>query len=670
MTLLDFNSAKPLSQIEAEHRARTTVDAEDIKSRLNANARGFVEWLFSGRAFCTSKEARIGDVHGTPGASLSIALSGPDTGLWHDHATGEGGDLISLYMAYMGYRDGKNFQLALKEIASEYLGDPVKVERASWQPSATDRITEKKQKLGTKPREDLTELGLPVATWKYYDTRGNVVASVVRYEPDGTPESKTYRPYCYKTVEGRTKWAMGAPDLRPLFRLPEIALASTVVLCEGEKAAEALAEIGIEATTAMQGAKAPIEKTDWSPLHGKTVIVWPDNDEPGFAYGRAVAERLAALGCTVKLVDIPDGKRHAWDAADCVAEGSDVQAILNAAVLYTKQPEKSRIRLLSLEEIEELPPPSWLIENVITDGGLSVLWGKSGTYKSFVALDMGMTVATEGALWHGKPVRHGTVIYVAAEGAHGLGKRAIGWMKTKGKGLPAPKIKLVPHGLVLTSEDAEELIKAIMDLELSSVLIVIDTLARTFGAGDENRTVDMNAYVAAADRLRERTGAHVMIIHHSGKDEDKGERGNVALRGAADTIIAVQRDGDRLKLINEAPKGKQKDAPEFPTIALRTVSVEFEHKGERQSTLTLVQDDDPLPEGSTTHDQEPKFGKVEKSILKALSQAPAPMGLTTLTLASKAEKNSVLKALKSLVSKQAIEEVQPEDGSAKLWRLI
>ena len=62
----------------------------------------FVQWLFSGRALCRGGRARVGDVYGTPGASLSISLSGPDVGLWKDHATEDGGDLIALYRASHG----------------------------------------------------------------------------------------------------------------------------------------------------------------------------------------------------------------------------------------------------------------------------------------------------------------------------------------------------------------------------------------------------------------------------------------------------------------------------------------------------------------------------------------------------------------------------------------
>jgi hypothetical protein len=324
--MLDFNLAKRQDELEC-----LIVDADDIRGRLHADARNFVQWLYSGRALIHRNEARIGDVFGAPGASLSIKLTGSDAGLWMDHATKESGDLISLYRAFMGYHGNSDFVQSLKEIAKDYFGDPVEVERSPWRPTATEKIAQAKEKLGTKPDQDLIELGAPVATYKYYDTRGNVIASVVRYEPDGTRDSKTFRPYCYRTIEGEQKWRQGAPDLRPLYRLPEIALTNTVVLVEGEGCAEALAQLGIEATSAMQGANAPFDKTDWSPLAGKTVIIWPDNDAPGIAYARNVSQQLISLGCTVLGITPPSDADAGWDAVDAIAEGRNVQEIIAGA---------------------------------------------------------------------------------------------------------------------------------------------------------------------------------------------------------------------------------------------------------------------------------------------------------------------------------------------------
>jgi hypothetical protein len=666
--IFDFSKAKPPQE---KHHGR--LEADDIKGRLLSDIRSFVRWLYSGRAHIGPQEARIGDVSGNKGASLSIALQGQDAGRWQDFSTGEKGDILDLFMAFRGYDRGRSFQLALKELASSYLGIPVEI-----QPSANEtykpvaqQIKENEESLGTKPRQDFLELGIPVASWKYYDTRGNLIASVRRYEPDGTPASKTYRPYCYKTVAGRQTWTTGAPDLRPLYRLPDIAFSPTVVLVEGEKCAQALAACGIEATTAMQGAKAPIEKTDWSPLQGKEVILWPDADEPGYSYMAKVATRLMALGCRIRLVPIPDGKSGGWDAADAIEDRLDPHDLIAAAKpIRESDLPKSKIRILDISELADLPPPEWLVENIITTNGMSVWWGKSGALKSFVALDIAMSIAS-GMAFQGCPVKAGPVVYLAAEGAFGLAKRVLGWQSTKADGAPA-QFKLIPHPVSIVGE-IDDLIAAIMALSQRPALIALDTLARTFGAGHENDTADMGAYVVAVDKLREATGAHVAIVHHSGKDEERGERGNVALRGACDTIVYVKRIGkDKVHLVNESPKGKQKDADEFKTIKLRSQIVEFEQRDQRVNTLILMHDDAVFASESEDDEVDAdegkvKLGDVEKCLLHVMLDAKVPLGVTRLTAMSKRHKQSVCRALISLEQKGFVRKIGDIETSCAMW---
>lgn len=656
--ILDFNTAR--RQGEATPGA---VDADDIRNRLHANPRAFVEWLYSGRAFIQRNIARIGNVYGEPGASLSIQLQGPDAGLWKDHATHEGGDLIALYRAWAGYHGTSNFVLSIKEIAKDFFGDAVEIERSQWQPTAIERIETQKGKLGTKPREDMVELGAPVATYRYYDTRGNVIASVVRFEPDGTRDSKTFRPYCYRTVNNTTKWVAGAPDLRPLYRLPDIALSQTVVLCEGEGCADALAKLGIPATSAMQGAHAPIEKTDWSPLAGKTVVIWPDNDSPGLDYAKRAASQLSALGCKVLGITPPADVSAGWDAADCVADGRDAAAIIATATTVSAAQPKPRVRLLAISELSNLAPPEWLIDGIITVNGLSMIWGRSGSLKSFAALDKALCIAT-GMEWHGRPVKKGSVVYLAAEGARGLAARAVGWLKTRGKNLPEPDFRIIPHSLTLAdTADLDALIEAIKEIQVS--FIVVDTLSRTFGNGNPNQPSDMNAFVAACDRLREATGAHVMVVHHGGKDTEKNELGTEALRNASDTVIHIRRKTTTVELINEAPKGKQKDFDEFKTIHLRPVKVSYQQDDKELSTLILNSDDgtpaagEPL-EDDETEDTAPRLGQIEKSILSALEKAARSdrkhLGFISLHASVGGDRGSFGRALRKLVEKNLVEE--------------
>ncbi len=102
---------------------------------------------------------------------------------------------------------------------------------------------------------------------------------------------------------------MKAPDIRPLYNQPNIAKSKTIILVEDEKCADALIGLGICTTTAMNGAKAPIDKTDWLPLKGKQVLIWPDHDEAGLSYARKAASAAARAGALqVKILKVPPEK--------------------------------------------------------------------------------------------------------------------------------------------------------------------------------------------------------------------------------------------------------------------------------------------------------------------------------------------------------------------------
>jgi hypothetical protein len=673
LTILDFNSAR-----RQDETARQGIDLDDIRARLHDSPKAFIDWLYSGRAYFTRHDARIGNVDGEAGSSLSIDLR---TGLWKDHASNEGGDLIALYRAWRGYAGDTHFVTSLKEIARDYLGDPIEVEAVAWTPSARERIDQQKAKLGDKPRQENIDLGAPVASWKYYDLHGKVTASVVRFEPDGTPASKTFRPWCFKTIDGQEKWVMGAPNIRPLYNLPEVASSTTVVLVEGEKCAEALRSIGVVATTAMQGAKAPIDKTDWTPLAGKRVIIWPDKDDPGFEYARNVAAKLQALGCTVLGVTPPAEAPPKWDAADCVADGGNAHGLIESAAPVSAA-SRGKIKMLSIAELKNLRPPAWLVDGIITVNGLSMVWGRSGAMKSFVGADFGLCVAT-GLSWHGKPVKQGLVIYVAAEGAHGLGKRIVGWCETRGKNKECaePDFRLIPQPIALTAADEmNALVDAVLAIGRMPVLIIIDTVARTFGTGDENKQADMNAYVQALDRLRAATNAHVMVIHHSGVHEDKRERGSNVLRGAADTIIKVGRKGMKLDLINRSPEGKQKDFEEFPIVKLRAVKTSFTAiDGTEVDSIVLNEreddeepDDEAADESKQTESQRagtPR-GRNQVKIMEVLKEANGrAMNRAELMAKSGVGRNSFSNTIGALVRANLVEQSIDHTTHEAIWRL-
>jgi hypothetical protein len=156
----------------------------------------------------------------------------------------------------------------------------------------------------------------------------------------------------------------------------------------------------------------------------------------------------------------------------------------------------------------------------------------------------------------------GPVLYVIAEGVTGLRQRVRAWEDYTGQ---RTKVSFLPVAVqFLSAIDRAAIIELAHDLK--PVLIVIDTQARVTVGVDENSARDMGELVAAADRLRQATGACVLFVHHEAR-AGENMRGSTALEGAAATIVRVTKDGAHL--VAENPK--QKDAAGFEPIRLRLV---------------------------------------------------------------------------------------------------
>lgn len=228
--------------------------------------------------------------------------------------------------------------------------------------------------------------------------------------------------------------------------------------------------------------------------------------------------------------------------------------------------ERSRWNFLSLDDVESLPPPKWLVPGVLTEGSLAAIYGAPESGKSFLAVDMSMAIAG-GIDWHGRQVEHGGVLYIAAEGAPGLGKRFRAWKVDRCAQGRRFDLHLMRDDLNLAAVKdggVRAFVQAVTD-ELGPLrLIVIDTLNQTAAGADENSAKDMGRYIASMKLLRNATGAAVVVVHHSGKDLSKGMRGSTALLGAMDTTVEVERasDGHSIKVTVK----KQKDAEREPPM--------------------------------------------------------------------------------------------------------
>ena len=199
--------------------------------------------------------------------------------------------------------------------------------------------------------------------------------------------------------------------------------------------------------------------------------------------------------------------------------------------------------------------------------------GPSNTGKTFIALDMAMSIAA-GTDWHGHKVRQGAVLYLATEGSFSFKNRMAALKDDRGLMDNVPLIARADMVNLLDKEaelgELAALADEIIEQHGPLRLIVVDTLARAMAGGNENAPDDMGKLLNNVEGLRQGTDAFVLLIHHTGKDETKGARGHSSLKGAADTILLLsKRDDDLLELKSD----KQRDmAPPLPkAFRLKTV---------------------------------------------------------------------------------------------------
>jgi len=220
--------------------------------------------------------------------------------------------------------------------------------------------------------------------------------------------------------------------------------------------------------------------------------------------------------------------------------------------------------------------PEYIIMELFEADTLGLIFGDPGCGKSFLAVDIALSVAT-GTPFHGRDTKQGSVFFIAGEGHNGLARRFAAWSQARGVSLTGvPLFKSERAAQFLDGASARAVADAVAGLAArhgSPALIVIDTLARNFGAGDENNTSDMSDFVVAVDDLKARfPGCSVLIVHHSGHADKQRARGAMALKGALDCEYRVEKDGHAMKLVNT----KMKDAEPPQDVHFRFEQVDLE----------------------------------------------------------------------------------------------
>lgn len=411
--------------------------------------------------------------------------------------------------------------------------------------------------------------GLDRYTIPVYDDAGACV-NIRQYKPDGEPKMLSWRR------------GYGANRLYPL---DAFAGSDPIILCEGEWDALIARQAGLNAVTATGGAG------NWPAAFaerfaGRDVVIAYDADDAGRAGAANVATHLFPVARSVKVLRWEPGRRDGFDVSDFFrAEYTAVDFGMLAAEspLWTPseappeptasaaevEPTARRFRFLSDTDLGARPDPEMRVDDTLTVGGLATIIAPYNNGKTFLALDLALSVAA-GRKWHEREVKQGRAVYLSPEGVSGLKKRVQAWKKHHEISGSLPIHFLIIPVSLLSADDPPALVAAFAEqLPEPPALIVVDTLARAMLGGNENSTEDMGKAIAAADAWREQTGATVLLVHHTGW-EGEHSRGHSSLPGAVDTEIRLKKDGDEITV----ECGKQKDAAPFPTLRFRLTPVE------------------------------------------------------------------------------------------------
>jgi RecA-family ATPase len=454
--------------------------------------------------------------------------------------------------------------------------------------------------------------------WVYVDEDGEPLFVKQRFKTHSA-KGKDYR-QARINKDGSRSYSLGDCRIVP-YRFPELLNAKTagraIYLVEGEKAADALVEIGAIATSAHAGSGSwPQEITQY--FAGATVVMLPDNDLAGWKYAKLVAAALIPVVKSLRIVDLPViyPTDDAWEwvhvyggtrqqlaelakqaqpitsaddvtypvgllAASEVAAPATPNATTETNPGNVHQETDKTYKPFKIESWQSVKdePVNWLVQDVIPEKSFVALYGPPASFKSFIAMDIAECIAS-GRPWLGKEILGtGPVLYIAGEGHGGIGAR-IAAIKQHHKTPDSSQLYVVRSMINLRSsvDDFTNLILAIDELvQLIGVqlrMIVIDTLARAFGGGNENSSDDMGAFIQATGKIQNRYKCSLMLLHHAGKDTTKGLRGHSSLLGAVDTqmeIIRFPQTREGLILMS-----KQKDGEDGQNYGFEAIEVEID----------------------------------------------------------------------------------------------
>lgn len=297
-----------------------------------------------------------------------------------------------------------------------------------------------------------------------------------------------------------------------------------------------------------------------------------------------VTERIATVAAALTPPQKTNGHRREQNAGAPLAERlRDVEPTGYGAPIAAEP--SAKFVLIGIDDVRPDAGPAWLIDRVLPAQGLAFVVGPPKSRKSFFTTDMLFSVA-RGVPYAGREVLAGPVVYLTGEGVSGFKRRLVAMRRhyaVEGQAVPFFMVENVPD-LGSESTDLETLLRdldAFLGLALLEAprAIVLDTLARCMGDGDESTARDMGRFLARCSTIERYFGCLVVVVHHMGKNPAAGGRGSNAQNGAADVTLTVEKADD----YSTVRIDEMKDGDEGQEWRFRLLSVDLSEANETPS---------------------------------------------------------------------------------------
>lgn len=382
-----------------------------------------------------------------------------------------------------------------------------------------------------------------VRFWAYKDKLGQVLGYTVRFENE---KDKDVVPYFNRNKQG--DWCVGAPKgPRPLYGLNLIHSSAsknpTIWIVEGEKCAEALQWVHRLATTSMGGTNAA-KLTDWSPLAGRKVRIWQDNDKAGKIYAEDVKLQLEGLmpPPTIEIVDVSKlNLKEKEDAFDWL-QTHEQEELDRISLIKTKKGLK-KVSIKGLLETE-FKPIEFIFAPWLQTQGLCMIHSKTGVGKTFLAIGIAFAVAAGSKFLKWEAPKARGVLYVDGEMAgDDIKKRYEKIVVEYGFALPSKPLEIITPDINedilpdIGTKAGQKLIEGQITDETE--LLILDNISCLQRTGEENPAEGWAVMQEWLLRLRS-MGKAVLLIHHSGKGGS--QRGTSKREDFLNTILTLKRN--------------------------------------------------------------------------------------------------------------------------------